>query len=277
MRFKNLTITTTLGVLSIVAVAGLALLPITNGVCNGEFYENDWKYSNDNTQASYNAKHYGSYWALYASVDARVVNASVSVSPFELSDWQEADRLEGTATVTAHRDPYVKHLIYHCNQYHCSSWHFGMCWGHYAVMIVNGSEATDTNERSPDVSQGDSLILDVQIREHTKTVAKARSKKENREVEITIGYDLELPKGGKFDIGTKGAYKNEILRSTSESWQVTGVKKPFESENVGRYVEVVRRPSLRLHERLAVESYGTTSAEADFSFYEADSEALVVD
>lgn len=33
MRYKNLTITITLGVLSMVAVAGLVLMPISNGIC----------------------------------------------------------------------------------------------------------------------------------------------------------------------------------------------------------------------------------------------------
>ena len=34
MRFKNLTITLTLTCLSVVALAGLVLLPITNGICD---------------------------------------------------------------------------------------------------------------------------------------------------------------------------------------------------------------------------------------------------
>lgn len=125
MRFKNLTINVTLGCLSIVALAGLVLFPITNGICEGEseFYESSWTFSNGNTQASYSAKHYGEHWSLSASVDARGVDASVSVSPFELTDWAESGRLVGTATVTAFRDNYSVWDTY----YHSS-------WGHMVVI-----------------------------------------------------------------------------------------------------------------------------------------------
>lgn len=277
MNIRKLVIISTLTALSVVALAGLVLLPITNGICDGEseFYESDWTYSDKNRAASYSAKHYGALWSLSASVDARVVNASVSVSPFELTDWAEDGTLLGTATVTASRGDYcVKDRYFHNdnNYYSCDRWFFG-CWGHSILRQVEGSGDTDTNKRSGDAPQSDSLILEIQITSHTETRADAWSNKEGKEVTISIGLDLELPASGSFDIGTKGTYKNETLRSTSESWQVTGVKKAFMARNVGRYAGVSYFPNTQDH----IANFGSLYASVDFSFYDADSDASVLD
>ncbi len=273
MRFHNLTITMTLACLSIVAIAALALLPITNGVCESGFYASDWTYSNDNTQASYSARHYGSHWSLSGSVDARGVDASVSVSPFELPDWTEADRLEGTATVTAIRgDSSVRSTYYHDDYHTCDNW-FLACWGHDIIKIIEGSGETNTNERAPDASQSDSLILDVQFTTHTATKAAAWSKKEGREVEITLGLDLpesQIP----IEKGAKGTYKTETLKSTSQSYQVTGIKKAYVADQVGRGANVSRFSSFTGSN---VYDHGATAASTDFSFYEASSNASVYD
>ena len=273
MRFSNLTITLTLACLSIIAIAVLALLPITDGICESEFYGSDWTYSNDNTQASYSARHYGSHWSLSGSVDARGVSASVGVSPFELSDWTDADRLEGTATVTAIRGDASVWSTYYHNDYHtCNNWFFG-CGGHSIIRIIEESGDKYTNEQAADAPEGDSLILEVQLTTHTATKATAISKKEGEEVEITIGYDIpanQLP----MPVGTKGTYKTETLKSISKSYQVTGIKKPYVAEQIGRSANVSRRSSFTGSN---VQDHGATKASADFSFYEASGEASVYD
>lgn len=142
MRFKNLTITLTLTCFFIVALAGLVLLPITNVICESDFYGGSWTYSNDNTQASYNAKHYGEHWSLSSTIDARGVSVSVSVSPFDIWDWTEPDRLKGTATVTARReDSSIWDLYYHPSwgADDCSFQLIGFCLGHRIQRVIPGS------------------------------------------------------------------------------------------------------------------------------------------
>ena len=257
-----------------VAIVALALLPITEGICESEFHTSDWTYSNDNTQASYSAKHYGSHWSLSGSVDARGVDASASVSAFELSDWTEADRLEGTATVTAIRgDASRRSTYFHNDYYNCDAWVF-RCWGHDIIKTIEGSGEKDTNERAPDAPQSDSLILDIQTTTHTATKAAAWSKKEEMEVEITLGLDLpesQLP----MEAGATGTYKTETLKSTSQSYQVTGIKKAYVAERRGRSANVSRFFSLA--GSTSIYDHGATAASTDFSFYEASSSASVYD
>jgi hypothetical protein len=80
MRFKNLTITLTLTCLSIVALAGLIILPITNGVCewsggesNKNYYANslneDKKESSNDADWSEDTRK-GRGWHLSASLSS---------------------------------------------------------------------------------------------------------------------------------------------------------------------------------------------------------------
>ena len=278
MRFKDLTIHVTLGSLSVIALVALALLPITSGICEGEFYEGSWTRSNNNTQASYNAKHYGKHWSISAAIDARGVNASVSVSPFDIWDWTVAERLEGTATITAYRgDCTVWDTYTHSSwgAYDCDSQLLGFCLGHLIQRIISGSGDIKTTERGPDVTEGDSIVLDVQITTHTATMGKANSKTEGGVVDAVIGLDLpvgSLPMGA----GVKATYKNESVETISTSFQVTGYKKATANQTgTGRSVYVSRLPNLR--GRPFPPNSGATSASADFSFEEASSDASVYD
>lgn len=78
MRFKNLTITLTLTCLSIVALAGLVLLPITNGICAS--WTSD-SFGGKSLSDSYNMDQTHRGWSLYASVSAGANTASASASP----------------------------------------------------------------------------------------------------------------------------------------------------------------------------------------------------
>ena len=79
MRFKNLTITITLGCLSIVALVGLFMMPITNVICDVQNF--GWT-EDDGAQAAeyYNMKDIANEsWFLIAGVNAKGVSASGSV------------------------------------------------------------------------------------------------------------------------------------------------------------------------------------------------------
>ena len=85
MRYKNLTITITLGCLSLVALAGLVMLPITDVIsCSGNNVE--WNPpSNDNTFANFYAYHKYSDqndmgWGVYAEVEVSINENGYGVS-----------------------------------------------------------------------------------------------------------------------------------------------------------------------------------------------------
>ncbi len=117
MRYKNLTITTTLMCLSIVAVAGLVMMPISNGVCR--LYQHGWTPYNNNTAANIMVTEdtKGASWQVYATVDAaggvsstsgeKLVYASIYTDPYNLRDFTEDKTFDGTGWVTAFRDNYT--------------------------------------------------------------------------------------------------------------------------------------------------------------------------
>ncbi|MYB65972.1 hypothetical protein F4X73_14875 [Candidatus Poribacteria bacterium] len=79
MRFKNLTITITLGCLSLVALAGLVMLPISDGIC----WE-DNNFGNSKYKSLTNSKEIdvtGRGWNLSASLAATSHRASASATP----------------------------------------------------------------------------------------------------------------------------------------------------------------------------------------------------
>lgn len=92
MRFKNLTITITLGMLTMVAVAGLVLMPISNGICEWTGNASNKSYSNSSVDIEQKAKpndannwskdtRMGRGWWIVASLNATGYSANASVSP----------------------------------------------------------------------------------------------------------------------------------------------------------------------------------------------------
>ena len=107
MRFKNLTITITLGVLTIVALAGLGLLPITKVMC--DVVDLGWTEYGGGTGANYYAKKdiANESWYLIADVNAKGVSASGGVDLLVKDRYTDSqDTLFGTANLTAKRKAY---------------------------------------------------------------------------------------------------------------------------------------------------------------------------
>ncbi|MDE0087502.1 MAG: hypothetical protein OXU23_17400 [Candidatus Poribacteria bacterium] len=113
MRFKNLTITLTLTCLSVVALAGLTLLPITEGIC-------EWSDDNDGHSKSYTNSsvdieqeaqpdydqqsrdtQMGRGWFLNASLAAGPYGAYANVDPsiYGMSSFVEAEVAAGTSGI----------------------------------------------------------------------------------------------------------------------------------------------------------------------------------
>ena len=116
MRFKNLTIILTLTCLSIVAFAGLVLLPITNGLC-ASWSNNDIGSRSKETlfdNYSMDATYRG--WSLSASVSAGANTASASASP---SITGEDDFTETYAWI-GYANTYVQ--LYACTVFRLKWW-----------------------------------------------------------------------------------------------------------------------------------------------------------
>ena len=124
MRYKNLTITITLGCLSIVALAGLVMLPITDVISCSDSDRSDqaWYLSPDNRTVSFSANHKypdnlnnlgwsvkaelrvsidGGYGSAFAKATPSIVDPDRIVGLWEADSKKVSHTFYGNATVTA--------------------------------------------------------------------------------------------------------------------------------------------------------------------------------
>jgi len=199
MRFHKLTITLTLTCLSIVAVTGLFISPITG---NCQVLNHGWRDYNDNKAANFMATDTttGDSWRLSASVDAKGVTASVSPSPFNLSQFTETPDAPymGTGLVTAFRDNYTY------SHFHLSLWPHTHSddWGAH-THTVHGD--IDTNHpTSPFYNSKDTgLTLDIQVSKTEKHTCWARNTTTNQKLTVSLGANADIVEAKtEFTIGT---------------------------------------------------------------------------
>lgn len=207
MRFHKLTITLTLTCLSIVAVAGLFISPITG---NCQVLNHGWTDYNDNKAANFMATDTttGDSWQLSASVDAKGVSASVSPSSYNLSQFTETTDppYMGTGLVTAFRDNYT-YSHYHWWWEHTHSDDLGKHthsdgFGEH-THTVHGD--IDTNHpTSPFYNGKDTgLTLDIQISKTEKHTCWARNTTTNRKLTVSLGANADIVEAKtEFTIGT---------------------------------------------------------------------------
>ncbi|MYB93853.1 hypothetical protein F4054_14190 [Candidatus Poribacteria bacterium] len=115
MRFQNLTITLTLACLSIVAIAGLVFLPITDGICEWTGNDSSKSYSKSDLDVHEQG------WSLSASLSASGGGASASVSPsiHTVGVFTSEKTYSGSANVRAWRNAGKRITYYNCADY-CS-------------------------------------------------------------------------------------------------------------------------------------------------------------
>ena len=137
MRLKNLTITITLGCLSLVALAGLVMLPISDGVCEWSGNTQNKTYTNSSVDvdqgASSNSNDWskdtqmGRGWWISASLNATGYSAYASVSPSIYGVDSETNRPEpfnrartygGTANVCVSRKNVTYEYCVFCGETH---------------------------------------------------------------------------------------------------------------------------------------------------------------
>ena len=205
MRFSNLTITLTLTCLSIVAIAGLALFPITEGICSWTLHS-----------GGYSANYYASEnqtndsWYLTGDVNAKGVSASGSVSILNPDRYQASQGpWYGTAEASAERSSYnysyFVSLIILCNN--PNGW--GGCAGHDkegdADSNVEGNEGF-TPGRHTDIT----LTPTVDVTKYK--IASGYSNKKKRAVSGKVSANY-----GPITADSTFTYEGETIRTESLS------------------------------------------------------------
>ncbi len=116
MRFKNFTITLTLICLSVIAFAGLVLLPITNGICASWTYKSVGRVNSGVLNVNYKMDLVGRGWSLTGHLSAGPGAAIASAAP-EIdgeNDFTETHAWIGYANAYASREK--------CHEYRLKSW-----------------------------------------------------------------------------------------------------------------------------------------------------------
>lgn len=137
MRFKNLMITLTLTSLSIVAIVGLALLPITEGICDWTGDESSKNYSEEQLDDDEQG------WYLNASLSATRSSASGSVSPsiHTVEVFTEEETYSGSVNMRAWRDSGFRLGWVYCSfDNGCEDYH--NCPGHEQMVPSESDENT---------------------------------------------------------------------------------------------------------------------------------------
>lgn len=230
MRFKNLTITITLGCLSIVALAGLVMLPISG---NCELHQHGWYYNTKNIAANITVTEdtKGDSWQVDAFVSAKEVSASITPDDHNLSLFTEDKIYSGTGYVSAVR------LSYNFRHSHLTPGYFRPDYpsDQYYTHTHTVSGAIDINHKGSSYYNGgdDALTLDIQanakVEKHT---ILARKKGTNKEITVTLGVDTaEIAANTEFTVG------QTTYVSTSKSDRVY-VYLPVVAQRVGVEVGV---------------------------------------
>ena len=184
MRFKNLTIILTLACLSIVAFAGLVLLPITNVISYGG---DDWTTYDDGYAANYYASQNedNRSWYLMGDVQARGVKASGSVSILSKDRFSKNWKKMGNTSVSVFRDNYTWYHRYVAGFLMCNNWShdpeagewYSTCDGHTKKGDADSNVEGDSGFK---FGRHTDITLDVKVKEIRYKEVSGNSKKKNK-------------------------------------------------------------------------------------------------
>lgn len=193
MRFKNLTITITLGCLSIVALAGLVMLPIEDVIsCSDD--DRVWNKAGDNRSASFSAHH--KYpddlnnlgWSVSGSLNVSVSYAYASATPSIV----DPDRITG---------------LWEADNNKKSHTFYGNATVKAAVYPANfDSNDRETYEDTPYPSTSLSANVQVKVQRYKVCSLKSKSGKvtKTRSFEISVAGEIptafvEIEASGKYE------------------------------------------------------------------------------
>ena len=216
MRFKNLTITITLGCLSIVALAGLVMLPIEDVIsCSDD--DRVWNKAGDNRSASFSAYH--KYpdalnnlgWSVSGSVRVSVAYAYASASPSIV----DPDRIIG---------------LWEADNNKKSHTFFGNATVKAAVYPANfDSNDRETYEDTPYPNTSLSANVQVKVQRYSVCLLESKSREFTKTHNFAISVAGEIP-AGLVKIETSTGYIYEYTDEYGEVWtasiedETTGMK-----------------------------------------------------
>ena len=233
----NLTIILTLTCLSVVALGGLLLLPISDGIA--QLWERDWEYNDDRTSASYYAHHdqTNRSWTLSSSIDAKVVNASVGVSAFDAGDFTTNTTLRGNGRVSVYKAGYnFRHDYWDWNNDCNNHDGWGRCQGHEVPPEADSNEPGHEGYKE---GRHDNLRVRVQASKISDKKVWATSKKTGIRTDVSLGLEHE----GIGSANIEFSVGKEWYTSTEKSRTVTYYSN-VQTEAIAHYVGVP--PNLKL-------------------------------
>ncbi len=190
MRFKNFTITLVLTCLSFVALAGLVILPVTNGICewsgdesNKYYYTNSVhidKQTHDSPDAWSEDTKKGRGWHLSANLSASGWGSSAYVSPSiygvePLVAYPEETTYSGTANVRAWRVHTGMNIL-------CDT-----C-GSYYLYEVDAAE-----DKNTDVGESQTIAAQVMLKHYVRIFGSQKHKKTGNKILTGVSGTTEVP------------------------------------------------------------------------------------
>ncbi len=203
MRFRNLTITLTLTCLSIVAIVGLALLPITDGICGWEGDERSKTYYTN----SYDNE--GKGWHLYAYLSASYngASASVNTSIYGEKAFGKEKIYSGTASVNARRGGAPAPTIGYCPP-EMSGCHWrdanGNCGGHLIRSLIKADQ-----EQNTDKGEEQTIVTKVTGIEYWIANGKATTEKDGTTTTVDGNVEIKVKDWLNLDIGASHTWIGE--------------------------------------------------------------------
>ncbi len=221
MRFKNLTITITLGCLSIVALAGLVMLPISNGVCewsgderSKNFYVNsvhlDKKANPNNPDCWSSDTKAGRGWHLSATLYASFNKAKGEVSPSiygeKAFDADSTLKFSGTANVRAWHSAVEKVRTTYCtdNQNVRPGGCYHICWGHQVKVPVEAGE-----ENNWDQGEEQTIVTAVTAQEVAMMTEVHRTETDGSITTLSGGIAIDIKEVVGLSFGASHAWTGE--------------------------------------------------------------------
>ena len=232
MRFKNLTITLTLTCLSVVALTGLVLLPITNGICEWTGSESSKSFYTNSFDSL------GKGWHLYASLSASHTNASASVTPTVYGEraHTEAKTYSGTANVRVYRNSASAGITVFCGQDRALSVHGenSNCWGHHITSAVQEDE-----EKNTDIGEEQTIVAKVSGIEYWYITGTATTEKDGSSTTIDGFIDVKVKEAVNLHVGAAHTWTSEdsltytgTVKEKRSKWREDHSEGQSQSENI---------------------------------------------
>lgn len=225
MRYRNLTITITLGVLAMVAVAGLIMMPISDVI--GCSDDQTWDMSSDNRVANFSAYHKypDEYNNLGWSVSASV---SVSVTPISYMNSTGSASASASPSIV---DPDRIVGLWEADNTQTSKTFYGNATVMAAVYpAVFDAEDREDYEDTPYPSTSLSANVQVKTQRYKVCFLESKSSSDTQRLNLKISAAGEIP-AGVVKVTTEVSTEYEYTDVSGQVWTVTFEGETTEKEH----------------------------------------------